>query len=128
MTAPDLGHSPDPARGLARRTRAGLSWTAAGALASNAIRLGVYAALGRILSRTEFGIVAAAMTVIQLGNTLRDLGVGLALVQRKDLEPEHIEVAFTFSVVLGAVLGAAMLAGAPWFAAFYGIENSVGVI
>ena len=118
----------DPTRGLARRTRHGLSWTAAGAVASNAIRLAVYAALGRILSRTEFGVVAAAMTVIQLGNTLRDLGVGLALVQRKDLEPEHIEVAFTFSVLLGVALGGAMFAGAGLFAEFYGIEGSVGVL
>jgi O-antigen/teichoic acid export membrane protein len=116
------------AKGLARRTRQGISWTAAGALASNLVRLGVYAALGRILSRTEFGIVAAAMTVIQLGNTLKDLGVGVALVQRKDLEPEHIEAAFTFSVVLGLVLGGAMFAGADLFARFYGIEASVAII
>jgi len=115
-------------KGLARRTRQGISWTAAGAVASNLVRLGVYAALGRILSRTEFGIVAAAMTVIQLGNTLRDLGIGIALVQRKELEPEHVEVAFTFSVVLGAVLGGAMFAGADLFARFYGIEPSVAII
>jgi PST family polysaccharide transporter len=126
---------PDPAKkpksrakGLAKRTRKGISWTAAGALASNLIRLGVYAALGRILSRTEFGIVAAAMTVIQLGNTLKDLGVGVALIQRKELEPEHIEAAFTFSVALGVVLGGGMVAGAGLFARFYGIEESVAII
>jgi len=116
------------AKGLARRTRQGISWTAAGALAGNLVRLGVYAALGRILSRTEFGTVAAAMTVIQLGNTLKDLGVGLALVQRKDLEPEHIEAAFTFSVLLGVLLGGAMFAGAGLFARFYGIEPSIAII
>jgi PST family polysaccharide transporter len=115
-------------KGLARRTRQGISWTAAGALGGNLVRLAVYAALGRILTRTEFGIVAAAMTVIQLGNTLKDLGVGIALVQRKELEPEHIEVAFTFSVVLGVVLGGAMFAGADLFARFYGIEPSVAII
>jgi len=124
---------PDPppksaAKGLARRTRQGISWTAAGAVASNVIRLGVIAALGRILSKTEYGVVAAAMTVIQLGNTLKDLGVGIALVQRKDLEPEHIEAAFTFSVLLGAALGGAMFLGAGLFARFYGIEESVGLI
>lgn len=118
----------DPVKGLARRTRQGISWTAAGALASNLIRLGVYAALGRLLSQTDFGIVAAAMTVIQLGNTLKDLGVGLALVQRKDLEPEHIEAAFTFSVILGAALGVAMFAGADLVARFYGIEAAVGIL
>jgi len=116
------------ARGLAKRTRQGISWTAAGALASNVIRLGVIAALGRILSKTEYGVVAAAMTVIQLGNTLKDLGVGIALVQRKDLEPEHVEAAFTFSVLLGVALGGAMFAGAGLFARFYGIEASVGII
>ena len=115
-------------KGLARRTRQGISWTAAGALGGNLVRLAVYAALGRILSRTEFGIVAAAMTVIQLGNTLKDLGVGIALVQRKELEPEHVEAAFTFSVVLGVVLGGAMFAGADLFARFYGIEPSVAII
>jgi O-antigen/teichoic acid export membrane protein len=118
----------DQVKGLARRTRQGISWTAAGALAGNLIRLGVYATLGRLLSRTDFGIVAAAMTVIQLGNTLKDLGVGLALVQRKDLEPEHIEAAFTFSVVLGAVLGLAMFASADLVARFYGIESAVAIL
>ncbi|MEO7732368.1 MAG: lipopolysaccharide biosynthesis protein [Kofleriaceae bacterium] len=131
--APALPAAPAPpgtsgAKGLAKRTRQGISWTAAGALASNLVRLGVYAALGRILSKTEFGIVAAAMTVIQLGNTLKDLGVGIALVQRKDLEPEHIEAAFTFSVLLGVVLGAAMFFGAGLFAQFYGIEESIALI
>jgi O-antigen/teichoic acid export membrane protein len=116
------------AKGLARRTRQGISWTAAGALVGNLVRLGVYATLGRILSRTEFGTVAAAMTVIQLGNTLKDLGVGIALVQRKDLEREHIEAAFTFSVALGVVLGVAMFAGAGLFARFYDIEGSVAII
>jgi PST family polysaccharide transporter len=115
-------------KGLARRTRQGISWTAAGALASNVVRLGVYAALGRILSQTEFGVVAAAMTVIQLGNTIKDLGIGIALVQRKELEPGHVEAAFTFSVGLGALLGGAMFIAAGPLAAFYGIEGSVGLI
>jgi O-antigen/teichoic acid export membrane protein len=118
----------DQIRGLARRTRHGISWTTAGALVTNLVRLGVYAALGRILSQTEFGVVAAAMTVIQLGNTLSDLGIGVALVQRKELEREHVETAFTFSVLLGIVLGGAVFAGADLFARFYGIESSVGVI
>jgi O-antigen/teichoic acid export membrane protein len=118
----------DQTRGLARRTRHGISWTTAGALVTNLVRLGVYAALGRILSQTEFGVVAAAMTVIQLGNTLSDLGIGIALVQRKELEREHVETAFTFSVLLGIVLGGAVFAGADLFARFYGIESSVGVI
>lgn len=115
-------------QGLARRTRQGISWTAAGALATNLVRLVVYASLGRLLSRTEFGTVAAAMTVIQLGNTLKDLGVGIALVQRKDLEPEHVEAAFTFSVLLSVVLGGATFAGAGLLARFYGIEGSVAII
>ena len=121
---------PPPAstKGLAKRTRQGISWTAAGAVGQNVVRLGVYAALGRILSHTEFGVVAAVMTVIQLGNTLKDLGLGLALVQRKVLEPEHIEAAFTFSVLLGSVLTVGMFLCAGLFARFYGIEDSVWII
>lgn len=118
----------DATKGLAKKTRQGISWTAAGAIASNLVRLVVYAGLGRILSKTEFGTVAAAMTVIQLGNTLKDLGIGLALVQRKQLEREHVETAFTFSVVLGVGLAAGIFFGAGAFARFYDIEGSVGII
>jgi O-antigen/teichoic acid export membrane protein len=127
---PAVPASPGPPRikGLARRARQGVSWTAAGTLASNLVRLALYAALGRILSQTQFGTVTAAMTVIQFGNTIKELGVGVALVQRKELEPEHVEGAFTFSVLLGVVLGAATFASAGVFARFYAIEDSVGLI
>jgi O-antigen/teichoic acid export membrane protein len=115
-------------KGLGRRTRSAISWTAATAIASNAMRLIVLAVLGRLLAPDDFGIVTAAMTVIVFVTFLRDFGVGLALVQRKDLDREHVEVAFTVTMIQGLVLtiGIAALAGP--ICRFYGMEKSVDIV
>ncbi len=115
-------------KGLARRTRQGMVWTVLGSTLSFGLRLAVLAALGRILSKRDFGVIAAAMTVIQFGNTIRDLGVGLALVQRKELDQEHVEAAFTFSVLLGLAIGGTTFLLAGPIGAFYKIPDAVPIV
>jgi O-antigen/teichoic acid export membrane protein len=114
--------------GLGRKTRAAISWTALGAVASNAMRLVTLAVLGRVLAPADFGVVAAAMTVIMAVKMLRDFGVGLALVQRVELEREHVEVAFTVSVVQGVLLTAAIAVLADPIADFFDMQRSTWVI
>jgi len=116
------------AKGLGRKTRAAISWSAITAIAANAQRLIVLAVLGRLLTPSDFGIVAAAMTVILAVKVLRDFGLGLALVQRDDLQPEHVDVAFTVSVIQGVVLTALIAAVAGPIAGFFDMTGSVNVI
>lgn len=120
--------APAPRDDLGRRTRQGLSWTAAGALATNVIRIASFAILGRLLAPGDFGVIAAAMVVIQLGTLIKDLGVGLALVQRRDLDREHVEVAFTFSLLLGAAISATIVLAAGPLAALFNIERSIDIL
>jgi PST family polysaccharide transporter len=100
------GSAPVTTKGLGRRTVAGISWTLLGSIGSNLLRIAVIAILGRLLSKHDFGVVAAAMIVIAFAGKLRDAGIGLALVQRKDLTREHVETCFAFTVLYGAALGA----------------------
>jgi PST family polysaccharide transporter len=116
------------ARGVGRKTRQGLSWTAGGAIASKVVRLAVLAILSRLLAPTDFGLVAAVMVVIQLGSLIKDLGVGLALVQRKDLDPEHVEAAFMLSLLFGIGLSVAIAIAAAPIADFFDMEGSVSLI
>jgi O-antigen/teichoic acid export membrane protein len=105
------------------QVRRGISWNLVGAISTNAMRLLVVVVLGRLLTQNDFGVVAAALTVITVFHMVRDLGIGPALIQRKDLEPGHIATAFAVSTYLGLVLAAIIIAIAPLVAAAYKIPE-----
>jgi O-antigen/teichoic acid export membrane protein len=105
-----------------------MAWTLMGALGTNLIRIGSLAVLSRLLTPEDFGIVAAAMAVMVLVHSVRDLGIGVALIQRRDLEPTHVETAFTFSVLLGLGLAGLMFLLAPLIGWAFGIPRSIPVL
>jgi O-antigen/teichoic acid export membrane protein len=113
---------------VGRQTRRGISWSFAGAVMTNGMRLVVLTVLGRALTSTDFGVVAAAVSVNVVVYGIRDVGIGLALVQRQHLEPGHLTTAFAVSVYLGVVLTALLWLAAPLIGRFYGIPESVDVI
>jgi O-antigen/teichoic acid export membrane protein len=96
-------------------------WTFSGTGVQAVAQLLVLMVLGRLLTPTDFGLMGAAAVVIALSQIVSQVGVGPAIVQRRELDPVHVRVAFTISGALGFVLGAAIWFGAPALAAFYRI-------
>ncbi len=84
--------------------------------------------MGRVLAPHDFGVVAAALSVLLVLHQIRDIGIGAALVQRKHLDREHVATAFAFSIYLGAALAAVLVGFAPLIGALYGIHESIGVL
>lgn len=109
----------DESRGIGKRALRGIRWTLLTTAVSNILKLVVIVVLGRLLDPDEFGVVAAAFTVVQLARMVRDLGVGMALVQRETVEFGHIQTSFGFTLLLGAILTVAILVSAPFVAEFY---------
>jgi O-antigen/teichoic acid export membrane protein len=107
--------------GLTNRALGGMVWTFSGTGVQAVVQLAVLMALGRLLTPAEFGIMGAATVVIAFSQIVSQVGVGPALVQRKDLNTTHIRAAFTISGGLGFVLGAAVWFTAPLLADFYRI-------
>ena len=107
-----------PSASLSNRTLSGLFWVTSGAGAKALLSLTVLVVLGRLLSPADFGLVGAALVVINLSKLFSELGLGPALVQRRDLEPRHVHTAFTSYVLLGFLLGGAIWAAAPLIARF----------
>ena len=113
---------------VGRQTRRGISWNFAGAVVINGMRVVVLVVLGRALTSTDFGIVAAAVSVNVVVYGIRDIGLGPALIQRKQLDDEHLTTAFAVTTYLGLVLTVGLFVFAPEIGRLYGIPESVDVM
>jgi PST family polysaccharide transporter len=95
----------------------GVAVTAAGSIA-----------LARLLTPEVFGLYAVLAFVIALGVRAGELGLGAALIQRRDLDPEAgLGAAFTATLGLAALLAAAIAAAAPLVARWPGVSGDVTV-
>jgi PST family polysaccharide transporter len=86
-------------------------WSIAQQVGRQLAAYGVFLLLGALLQPGDFGVVALASTAIALMSIFADLGVGAALVQRRELLPEQVNAVFLLNVSASAalaVLGAAL--------------------
>lgn len=110
-------------RSLGQRTFDGMIWMSAKAVGQVLVQVVVLAVLARHVSQSDFGVAAAALAVLALAVVLADLGLGPAIVQRKDLRPDHIRVAFTVVSLLGLLLWLLLIAIAPGVASLFEIPR-----
>ena len=82
-------------------------------------------AMARLLTPAETGLFLVANTVILLADNLRTFGVGVYIVQERELRREAIRTAFTLTMLLSLLMMLAIYFGANEIARFYG-EPSLG--
>ncbi len=113
---------------LEQRAVTGVVWTSVDRWANRIVNFVVFAALARLLSPSEFGLVTAMMVVIEFADLYVAQGLGLAIVQRQDLLARHINAAFWTQVTSAAALAAALAAMAPYIGPRLGTEASPAVL
>lgn len=69
-----------------------------------AFQIIISAILARLLSPSDFGLIAIATVVMTFFNLLSDVGISSAIVQKKELSNYDIEHIFTFTIYLGVFL------------------------
>ena len=81
-------------------------------------------ALARLLTPEVFGLYAIVIFVITLGVRFSELGLGAALIQRRDLDlATGLSAAFTATFALALALGALIVAAAPLAARWPGVSS-----
>ena len=68
--------------------------------------------LSRLLAPEAFGLVALATAFTVFIELFLDQGFGAAIVQRAELDPEHLDTAFWINILTGLLLTAALVATA----------------
>ncbi len=78
----------------------------------------VFAILGVLLAPRDFGLVGMAMAWLSIIQSFSDLGLGAALVQRREIGSAHFSTVFLLNVGVGVALtlvGAGLSWPAAWF-------------
>ena len=104
---------------LAQRTAGGMLWMASGFAVQIVLQLVTLGILARLIPPRAFGVVGAALIAVSAAQILAESGLGPALVQARDLRPEHVRVGFTLSVLLGLACFAALFVAADAIEAFF---------
>lgn len=119
MTASVELPSVAPLDGLRRHTVRGGAVTLGAQGLKFLLSLGSTVALARLLSPSDYGLIAMATAFTGLAEVLRDGGLSLATVQREHLDPRQVTTLFWLNVALGGALTFITAAAAPAVAAFY---------
>jgi PST family polysaccharide transporter len=82
------------------------------------------AVLARLLSPADFGIMAIALVVVGVVEIFAQIGIGPALVQRKELSDADVVTAFWTSAALGVVSFGILWTAAPAVGALYAARTS----
>jgi PST family polysaccharide transporter len=97
----------------------GLVWSVIQKWGRAAISTVAFIALARLLPPEAFGLVALATVITAFIEILLDQGFSAAIVQRADLEREHLDTAFWISVLIGILLTLGAIAASELVAAFF---------
>ena len=117
-----------PEGDVARRALRAVAWNYIGWFLGKAAVLVSTAVLARVLSPAEFGLVGFATVAIAYLAVLQDLGLGAALIQRRDDIDDAADTVFTFNLSVGAVLAIVTVIGAPLVGSFFDEPDVVPLV
>lgn len=110
-----------------REFLSGVFYTSIAKYSGIVVQIIITSILARLLTPSDFGIVAIATVLIQFFNTLSEAGIGPAIIQKKQLDKREIESIFTVTILLGILLMVAFFSTSHLIASYYENKELVGV-
>lgn len=83
--------------------------------------------LARLLTPEDIGIYTVGVAVIGVTHAIRDFGIGMYLIQEKDLDKEKVATALGLTFCIAWFMGVIVLCLAPYLANYYD-EAAVGQV
>ncbi|MEA5598362.1 MOP flippase family protein [Rivularia sp. UHCC 0363] len=104
---------------LKQKAIKGVIWSAVESWGQQAISFGIFFLLARLLGPESFGLVALASVFLAFVQVFLDQGLSQAIVQRHELEEEHLDTAFWTNISISVLLTTLSIACASFVANFY---------
>ncbi|WP_432712756.1 lipopolysaccharide biosynthesis protein [Pedobacter sp.] len=97
----------------------GFFWSIINQMSITLTGLVISGVLSRLVSPSEYGIVAMVTLSTGFLNVIKDFGFGAALVQKKVVSDAEYSTVFWFNMIIGASLTLLVYAAAPYIGAFF---------
>ena len=104
---------------LKKKTVKGVGWSFVDNLSSSGITFLVGLVLARLLTPSEYGIMAIITIFIAVSNSIVDSGFSNALIRKTDAKRVDYNTVFIFNLIVSAVLYAVLFFAAPAISAFF---------
>ena len=113
---------------LTSKTLHGLKWSYTGTIINSILQIGFTAIMARLLEPTDFGMMAMAGVILRFGTYFAQMGVGSALIQKKEVSDEDVRASFTSAFSLGMLFTIAVCFCAPLAIYIFDNEKIVPII
>src|SRR5271165_3510212 len=111
-------------RTLTQHTAAGVAWTSAFQVARQLLQVVSVSVLARHVPPAAYGLIAMAVLVTSLLETIRDAGTGTALIREKEMSDELASTAFFLNCGVGSIAASLVVLSA-WPAARFFPEPQI---
>lgn len=97
----------------------GISWNLANRLTSNIGQLVIYFVLARLLTPSDFGIIAVVTVFVNLSRIFSNAGLGASIVQQKKIDTVIYSSIFMSSFYISLIIGFLLFCLSPYISSFY---------
>lgn len=119
MTSLDGNQANDGNKEITRKAGLGVAWSFLGYGLGKIVLLLTTSILARVLAKDDFGLVAVAVIAINYLSVVKDLGLGVALIQRREDMEDAANTVFTINLLIGVGLSLMIIPIAPFVAAYF---------
>lgn len=113
---------------LREKVRSGLFWIGGGRLLSQLLTWAITIVVIRLLSPSDYGLLAMATVFMGLLALVAEAGLGPALVQARELDESTLRRSFGAVVIINFTLFAIQFAAAPLVARFFAEDRLVAIV
>lgn len=110
------------------RILAGLGWTAGSRFLAQFIAWAVSIVVVRILSPSDYGLLAMATVLINFLNLFSELGLGWALVHAREVDTSTLRKVYGLIITVHVAIFAIVYLSAPLVAMFFGDDQLIQII
>ncbi len=103
----------DSSKKLSRAVKKGAGWTFLGRVLIFIINMGGTIVLARLLEPEDFGVFGIGLLFVGLATRFGNIGFGLALVQREEIEDIHVSSLFVVNFLLFSSMGILLMWASP---------------
>lgn len=106
----------------------GLRWTLGARLMAQLITWAITLVVIRILTPSDYGLLAMASIFISFLSMFSEFGLGSAVIQKAAIDDATLRRVFGLVLVIHFTMAALLILGAPMIAGFFGEERLVAII